>query len=54
MFEFCNSNQSAESVKHGHWIGVGAFFKCSVCLQMSCCNEKYCNMCGAKMDEVIP
>ena len=39
-------------VRHGHWIDVNGdrrIFECSVCGGISCCNEAYCNECGAKM-----
>lgn len=42
-----------QEVRHGHWIninGTGIAFRCSVCGEMSCCNEAYCNECGARMD----
>lgn len=42
-------------VKHGRWINVNddsSAFRCSVCGEISCCNSAYCNVCGAKMDEV--
>ena len=41
-----------QEVRHGHWIDVNGdrrIFECSVCGGISCCNQAYCNECGAKM-----
>ena len=41
-----------QEVQHGHWIDVigdGRLFECSACGRISCCNEAYCNECGAAM-----
>ena len=41
---------SAEKV--GHWIANGETFRCSKCGELACCQGRYCNECGAKMQEV--
>ena len=35
----------------GHWIKYGKLYQCSECEELSCCQGKFCNECGAKMVE---
>lgn len=55
----------AEPVKHGRWINDKGLYKCSICnnftitgwancipIEQMNKTMKYCNNCGAKMDEV--
>lgn len=56
----------AEPIRHGHWINDEGLYKCSVCnnfatiagyancipIEQMNKTMKYCNSCGAKMDEV--
>ena len=37
--------------KTGHWIKYGKLYQCSECKELSCCQGKFCNECGAKMVE---
>jgi hypothetical protein len=37
--------------KTGHWIKYGKLYQCSECEELSCCQGKFCNECGAKMVE---
>ena len=58
MFEFCNSNQSAEPVKHGHWIyhdrpALHWKNQCSHCNSWAASDTRYCAFCGCKMDEEV-
>lgn len=46
--------EDVQEVQHGHWIDVNGdrrIFECSVCGEISCCNQAYCNECGARMDK---
>lgn len=53
----------AEPIKHGRWINDKGLYKCSVCnnftitgwdipIEQMNKTMKYCNNCGARMDEV--
>ena len=57
--------EEAVTVKHGRWINDNGLYKCSVCNEFTITGwancipieqmnktMKYCNNCGAKMDEV--
>lgn len=35
----------------GHWIKYGKLYQCSECKELSCCQGKFCDECGAKMIE---
>ena len=37
--------------KTGHWIKYGKLYQCSECKELSCCQGKFCNDCGARMVE---
>lgn len=37
--------------KTGHWIKYGKLYQCSECKELSCCQGKFCNECGAQMIE---
>ena len=37
--------------KIGHWIKYGKLYQCSECKELSCCQGKFCNECGAQMVE---
>ena len=40
-----------EPSRKGHWIEHEHLYKCSVCGEISCCHGKFCNECGAEMEE---
>lgn len=37
--------------KTGHWIKYGELYQCSECKELSYCQGKFCNECGARMVE---
>ena len=36
--------------KTGHWIKYGKLYQCSECKELSCCQGKFCNECGVRME----